>query len=253
MYERLLRPLPTDVEGIEPDRRGTKRGRPVLRIVRSGGMEIAVSGTDHAAATLVATTAVHLVRHWGLVSAEAVIERARALAPTTVVGKIEPVARGVLGALPRTRWLGGSHRWFSFVDAESQMAIAIAKVFAITPRIDIEQLRAALAKALPGLGVAPGQVFSDYLTQIAGCGLAGGFVRRAASARSCLTRAETAVVKMLEAAGGELDVKALRQRARTAALPRTTLERLIGLSPLFRQGEDRLVRLVGDGPLPIYA
>ena len=217
-------------------------------------MDIVVAGADHAAATLVATGAVRMVRQWGLVSALAVAERARALAPSAAVaGDVDRVAPGVLEALPRTRWLDGNHEWFSFLDPESQLEIAIAKIFWIARRVGLDELRAALAKTLPATCAAPDRVLRRYLTEIAGCSIDGRFVRRASPERSCLTRREASIVKLLEAGGRDLDLKELRRRARAAALPRTTVAQLIRLSPLFLLAAHRRVRLLGDGSRAIYA
>jgi hypothetical protein len=226
-------------------------GRVPFRVVRCGGMEIAVARAEHA----VATSALRLVRHWGLVSVQAVMDRARALTTEPVTA---PTAFAVLDALLRTRWLGADRRWFSFLDPHGQLETSLGKIFSIAPRVRLDELRAALAKGLPGAQHAPTEALGRYLVDLGRCTIDGVFVRRApAAGTSRPTRQEAAVVKLLEAAGRELEIGVLRRRARAVGLPRTTVNQLVRLSPLFRvsgpASGQRRVGLIGDGRVAIYA
>ncbi len=242
-----LPPLPERPAG---SRRVGVRGSPVL-VVRCGGMAIAVPRAEHAAATLVGTTAVRLVREWGLVSAQSVADRARALSPEPIS---DDRAHAVLLAMPRARWLDEARRWFSFADPLGRMNAALAKVFAVVGAIRFDELRAALSRSLVGAGQAPAPVLRRYLVELGRCAIApvarrskpdeldAALVRRvSASPRDDadagpiqpLTRPEGVLVHLLARAGGELDARTLRQLAGEAGVPRTTVNQLVKSSPVL--------------------
>lgn len=240
-----------------------------VRIVRCGGMSIAVPLAAHAVATLIGTTAIRLVHDWGFVNVPAVLDRARALGPATLA---DNAAWDVLVALPRTRWLDREQHWFAFADASGRFETALDKVFAIVDRIRFDQLRAALGRALIGARQAPPAVLRRGLVELGGCTIAPPAGRsvpdklsaslverprpRDPSPSRALTHPEATVVELLAQAGGELDARTLRQHARAAGVARTTVNELIKSSPLLAPalsvqplaaGAQR-VRLIGRGP-----
>src|SRR5262249_13929560 len=142
--------------------------------------------------------------------------------------------------------------WFSFAGYASGLELAVRKVFTVTARVALGELKAALAKSLPGLEEAPPAALASHLTGQAGCTMDGELVRHAGGLRPrpAVTPPEAALVRILDAAGGELDVEELRARGRAAALPKTTVRRVLELSPLFLDGPPGRVRLIGSAPLP---
>ena len=244
---------------------------PAVRIVRCGGMSIAVPLAEHAVATLIATTAVRLVHDWGLVNVPAVLDRARALGPAPLT---DNAAWDVLAALPRTHWLDREQHWFSFADANGRFEAALYKIFAIGDRIRFDELRAALGRALIGARQAPAAVLRRCLVELGGCTIAppagrsvpdklsASLVERRQDDRLdglrpslALTHPEATLVDLLTEAGGELDARTLRQHARDAGVARTTVNELIKSSPLLAPVATALtlpprlqrVRLIGRG------
>jgi hypothetical protein len=203
---------------------------------------------------VIAAEARRMVQYWGLASVESVAARVRALTSSPVAGALP--AR-VVAELPLVCWLdgagdggagaGGGRSWFSLRGHASGLDAAVAKVFRVAARVTVGDLKAALAKGLRGMGEVPPAVFRRCLTQIAGCALDGDVVRRASPpTEPLLDGPEAALVRILGDAGGELAVTALRERARSDALPRTTVRRLLEMSPLFVHAPGGLVQLIGD-------
>jgi hypothetical protein len=234
----------------------TRRGQPPFRVVRVGGMEIAVNRDAFAMATGLVTAAVNMVRFWGLASAPAVIDRTRAQIRSPVV---EPAAMDLLAALPRARWLDDARKWFTLNAPNGRLEVALDKIFSLTARVKLDELIVALAKSLPGARHAPADVMRRYLVEIDRCEINGPWIRRAPSARRPPsdiahrpTRQEASLIRLLTDAPGELGLEDLRRRARAVALPRTTVNQLIQLSPLFIVTSHQRVRLIGDGHAAIY-
>ena len=268
-------------------RQRARSGHRAVRIVRCGGMTIAVPLAEHAVATVVATTAVRLVHDWGLVSVPAVIDRARALAPVPLS---DLIAWDVVAALPRTCWLDREQSWFAFTESLGRLGAALDKVFAVidrdlavdetSPAIRFDELRAALGRSLTGARQAPAPVLRRCLVQLTSCTIAPATRRRAPDKLSsslvsrapisradriaddgsglgtpALTHPEAVVVQLLAQAGGELEARTLRLRARAAGIARTTVNELIKSSPVLTPVvSPRLppaaqhVRLIGYGP-----
>jgi hypothetical protein len=231
--------------------------RLAVRVVRCGGMEIAVPSGEHAAATLIATTAVRLVRDWGLCSVPAVVDRARALGRIPVA---DDAARSVLATLPRTLWLDDDRHWFTFADPLGRLETALDKIFALLSEIRFDELRAALGRALIGAQEAPAAALALYLVELGRCAIGHAapdkLVRRVpafindgeAAPAQPLTRPEAAVAQLLAQAGGELDARTLRRRARIAGVPRTTVNQLMKASPVLALVSPSRVRLIGSLP-----
>jgi hypothetical protein len=253
------------VSSVEPS--------PAVRIVRCGGMSIAVPRAEHAVATRVATTAVRLVHDWGLVNVAAVLDRARALGPAPLT---DNAAWDVLVALPRTHWLDREQHWFAFTDASGRFEAVLDKIFVIVERIRFDELRAALGRALIGARQAPAAVLRRCLVELGGCTIVPPTGRSAPDKLSAslverarpddplvgprqpraLTHPEATVVDVLAQAGGEVDARTLRLQARTAGVARTTVNELIKSSPLLAPiataqvvpARLQRVRLIGRGP-----
>ena len=214
-------------------------------------MEIAVHSSDHAMATGLVTAAVRMTRFWGMASAPAVIDRTRAQLREPFTDR---TALDVLAALPRARWLDDDRQWFTFADPNGRLEVSLDKIFSLATRVKVDELSAALAKGLPGVRHAPAHATRNYLIEIGRCEISGPFVRRPfASGGHPPSRQEAALIRLIEGAGGELDLETVRRRSRTAALPRTTVSQLIKLSPLFLLTPHQRVRLIGDGHVAIYA
>jgi hypothetical protein len=278
-------PYPVEIPSRSADR--------AVRIVRCGGMTIAVPLAEHAVATLVATTAVRLVHDWGLVSLPAVVDRARALAPMPLS---DQTAWDVVAALPRTCWLDREQSWFSFTESLGRLGAVLDKIFAVidrdpavadtTPAIRFDELRAALGRSLIGARQAPAPVLRRCLVELTSCTIAPVTGRRVPDKLSsslvsraqpinrahpitddgsglgtpALTHPEAVVVQLLVQAGGELDARTLRLRARDAGVARTTVNELLKSSPVLTPVvSPRLppaaqhVRLIGHWPLAAAA
>src|SRR5262249_33895618 len=107
----------------------------------------------HELSTTVAGEALRMVQHWGLASVDAVADRTRAVTAATVTGAD---TRRILSAVPLVHWLDGTEQtWFSLFDRRSGLTAALAKVFFVTSRVSLGELRGALAKSLRGVGDAP--------------------------------------------------------------------------------------------------
>jgi hypothetical protein len=196
---------------------------------------------------VIAAEARRMVQYWGLASVDSVAARVRALTSSPVAGALS--AR-VIAELPPVCWLDGDERnWFSLRGHAIGLDAAVAKVFRVAARVTVADLKAALAKGLRGMGDVPPAVFRRCLTEIAGCALDGDVVRSAGPPPDLdplLGGPEAALVRILGAAGGELAVSALRERARSDSLPRTTVRRLLEMSPLFLRAPGGRVQLIGN-------
>ena len=85
-----------------------------------------------------------------------------------------------------------------------------------------------------------------YLSEIAGVEIDGRWLRRRAPEPAVtLTAHETMLVDLLDRAGGEADVRALRAAAAMREVPAETVEALLRDSPLFLRRTRLRMRLVG--------
>jgi hypothetical protein len=222
------------------------RGQRVpFRILRRAGMTIAVASDMHAAAAAVIRSVLHMVENWGIVTTEAVAARAETLASSVV--SVE-VARRTLAALPRTCWLDGpDQKWLSLRGRAGHVGIAIRKVFSVSARVQLHELRTALSKAAPALLDVPKKALERYLVEIAGCTVDGTLVRRLNPLPiSALSRGEAILVSLVETAGDDIELSVLRRRSLDASLPDTTLGRLLRLSPLVLPGAGDRIRVIGE-------
>jgi len=222
-----------------------------FRIVRFGGMEIAVAPSEARAAAQVGAAAVRMVQHWGIVNLEALADRTE-IVSTSIIPRT--FVRKIVAAAPATRWLGGAgpgKDWFSFDGRQSDLVAAIDKVMALGRSVSVADLRVALTRASTTVEDAPPAVFERYLVDIAGCAIDGDRVsRRGRFSRQLLTGPETTLVEVLRAAGGGLAPSALRRRAAEQALSDATLTRLLRFSPLVVRTKENEIRLVGNDGAP---
>lgn len=206
-----------------------------------------MSQEEHRAAVLTVRAALWMVQYWGLVSVDAVAERARAQRPQ--FGANTSLVSRLLGAAPSTRWLDWpDRRWFSLTAPTSQLALIILKILSVTTSVRIEDLREGLSKAVPAVADAPYGVLEQYLRQIVGCAVDGATVRPAGGLSADdtnLSPAEADLVRILEKAGGAMELSALRRHALDAPLPEATTRRVLKISPLFLRAPDGVVRLIG--------
>jgi hypothetical protein len=185
-----------------------------------------------------------LVRYWGQASVEAVVDRISVSTGSAITAE---AAREILRAHSPTRWLDPEQQWFSFEAPRGRFEAELDKVFAICARVDLGDLYLALSRALPGVQSAPRTVLLRHLVGVARCTCDGVYARRAGwcPAPPPLTRTEVALVKLLDAAGGDLDVQTLRKRASAAGLAKSTLSELLRRSPLVLPVSRGRVRLIG--------
>jgi len=210
-----------------------------------------VSQEEHRAAVLTVRAALWMVQYWGLVSVDAVADRARAQRPQ--FGANASLVSRLLGAAPSTRWLDWpDRRWFSLTAPTSQLALIVRKILSITTSVRIEDLREGLSKAVPAVADAPYGVLEQYLRQIVGCTVDGATIRPADGLSvddTNLSPAEADLVRILEEAGGVMELSDFRRRALAAPLPEATTRRVLKISPLFLCRQDGVVRLIGRRPI----
>jgi hypothetical protein len=150
---------------------------PPFRIVRCGASEAAVPASMHGIANTVAVTAKRFVSWWGLASVQSVAARAQVRAqlsgPTRVT--IDFAGR-VLASFQHLVWLDEAKEWFSFREREScPLTDAVKKEFLVSEWVPMSQMRLALAKVQPQLAALPGGAAEQYLSQIVGCRIIGGW------------------------------------------------------------------------------
>jgi len=216
-----------------------------FQIVRCGGMTIAVRPGAGPLASQIGSVALRMALYWGLASVPAVAQRASAMT-SAAIGE-ETTCR-LLAAMPRVRWLDDERRhWFSVAGEAGRMEAALRKIFAVAPEVPLDELRAALARALPGAYEAPRRIFARCLVELGHCAIdAGEIARRDEPDRSsALSSQEALLVELLRQAGGQENAAALRQRALAARVPKTTVNQMLRQSPLFVPVEPAAIRLIG--------
>ncbi len=191
----------------------------------------------------VTATAARLVSFWGLTNVQSIIDRVRLVKS---LDASKPMVCRLLVALPQLRWLDDEMDWFSFTGDGSRLARAVGQVFAVCDRIELPELRWALDKGRPRAERVPRGVLERYLSEIAGVEIDGRWLRRRAPEPAVtLTAHETMLVDLLDRAGGEADVRALRAAAAMREVPAETVEALLRDSPLFLRRTRLRMRLVG--------
>jgi len=244
--------LPAPLSLAEMARLFRAAGAPVpFDIARTAGAAIAVPRGARGLMTQIGSVAVRMVAYWGLASVRGVAERISALVGSTTS---ERVVGRVLAAMPRVRWLDGEERsWFSLDGDTGRFEVALRKIFAVAGAVPLDELRQALSRALPGAYEAPWRAFERCLVVTGGCNVDDGVVRRAtpataAAAQGALSPQEAALVDLIRGAGGVIDAALLRRRAPTTGVPKTTVNQLLRLSPLFVPIAAASFRLVGRPP-----
>ncbi len=203
------------------------------------------AANGHGFSATVIATAARLVSFWGLATVQSVIDRVRLV---KAFDTSKPMVCRLLVALPQLRWLDDDMDWFSFAGDGSRLARAVGQVFAVCDRIALGELRCALDKGRPRADRVPRRVLERYLSEVAGVEIDGRWLRRRAPEPTvALTANEAALVELLDRAGGEADVRALRAGASARGVPAETVEALLRDSPLFLRAARLRVRLVGRG------
>jgi hypothetical protein len=251
LVEQGVVPAPLDLPALARLYRAGGHEVP-FQIIRCGGMAIAVDKGTGPLATQIGSTAIRMALYWGLASVRAVAERASAMTSSAVS---EETAHRLLAAMPRVRWLDDERRrWFTVTGEAGRLEQAIRKIFAVAPAVPLDELRAALARALPGAHEAPRRIFSRCLVELGfgaidADGAQGEVVRRADGAEphdpTALTPQEARMVELLAEAGGRQNATLLRQRGLAARIPKTTINQMLRQSPLFAPVEPSDIRLVG--------
>jgi hypothetical protein len=219
------------------------------RVLRRGGANVRVAPERVASAEALVTGAVDCVRNWGLCTIDAVVSRLRALTDQPL-GMTE--AARILGTLPGFRWLDRDSGWFTVATSNSRPRAALRKIFAVTERVLLRDLRAALSKQAEVFATAPADVVETYLAEIAGCEIWDGWVSvRTAGPAEPLGRDERTIVAMVADHAAEIAVRSLRVRAKRLGLSARTVLRVLRTSPLVVERGGRL-RLVGQ-PRPEFA
>jgi hypothetical protein len=223
-------------------------GRVPFRVVRRGGVVLAVAPDGVRTFDIVTAAAVRMVQHRGFASVPSLASRAETLSSTSLS---VTMVRRVLAASPRIRWLDDAAQmgWFSFVGNGSRAETALRKIFAISAGVAMADLQSALGKCLPELMEAPQAVLRRYLLGIGGCDVEGGVVSRASEesmGAAILSPAEAKLVRILAANGGGIAAAALRKHAAKSVLSDATLTQLLRFSPLVFRTRDDHLRLIGD-------
>ncbi|HVZ73528.1 MAG TPA: hypothetical protein VHJ20_14215 [Polyangia bacterium] len=142
-----------------------------FRVVRRGGAEIAISPGAVGVVAPVYENAARQVTAWGLTSVDDVVERVAALGASPVS---RTVARRLLVALPRLRWLDVERTWFSLANERSAAGRAVARAFLSARALPVDALVASLAVRHAAFRRAPAEVVARYLADVAGCNVEGG-------------------------------------------------------------------------------
>jgi hypothetical protein len=225
-----------------------------FRVVRRGAVEIAVTPGSADLVALLYESATRQVNAWGLTEIDDVLDRVAILGASVPAGMTVTIARRLLSALPQLRWLDERHIWFSFVGERSPFGRAIGKVFSIAHAVDVETLRAALAKHHHVIRRMPRPALESFLTEIAGCGLSDGDVTAPASRpRASLSKDERALVERLRALGGQAARAELEPPSARSPSALLAWRRLVRRSPLVVPTTDGRLRLVGHGPVDVGA
>jgi hypothetical protein len=219
------------------------------RVLRRGGATVRVAPEQLASAEAVLTGAAHCVLNWGLCTIDAVVSRLRALTDRPL---LSTEAARILGALPRFRWLDREAGWFSLAGTKSRLTLALRKIFAVTDRVLLRDLRAALSKQVELVGAAPPEVIETYLSEIAGCAISDGWVSaRKSSGAVSIGRDERTIVAMVQDRGGDISTASLRKLVKRVGLSARTFLRVVRTSPLLLERGGRL-RMIG-APRPAFA
>jgi hypothetical protein len=90
----------------------------------------------------------------------------------------DTIVRRVLVALPRLRWLDARMGWFSFAGERSPLGKAVARVVAEGEARPLDDVVAALTASSASARRTPVPVLLRYLSEIAGCDIVDGVLRR---------------------------------------------------------------------------
>ncbi len=216
---------------------------PPVGVLRRGGAAVVMARDELASAEALVNGATQFVFHWGMCSLNALVSRIHVLTgqPLSVA-----TAERILTTMPRFRWLDQGSGWFSFAGSGSRLRQSLDKIFALTERVLLRDLRVALAKQIELLATVPIDALETYLAAVAGCDVADGWVCAPRSNETVpLGGDEGAIVAMLESKGGELATRSLREQARRRGLRAPAVLRLLRTSPLVLERAGRL-RLVGS-------
>jgi hypothetical protein len=135
--------------------------------------------------------------------------------------------------------------WFSFANSNSRLRVALRKIFALTDRVLLRDLRAALSKQIELIATTPGDALETYLTAIAGCEIWDGWVlSRASDEVLSLGRDERTIMALVRDNGGEISIRSLQKQAKFGGLSAPAVLRFVRSSPLVLERGGRL-RLVG--------
>jgi hypothetical protein len=148
-----------------------------FRLVRRAESTIAVAPGSAGVARVACEEASRQVAAWGLSEVDEVAARVERLSESAAGGTI---VRRVLVALPRLRWLDERMGWFSFVGERSPLAKAVERAFAQADALPASTLVTTLLGGSASARRAPIPVLMRYLSEIAGCEIVDGQVRRRA-------------------------------------------------------------------------
>jgi hypothetical protein len=213
-------------------------------------MSVAVSFTSASVVTpdseqinsAVERAAGKFVRTWGFSTVGTVAGKFRLLARATAPRDV--LARRALAALPDIEWLDPSREWFTLLERESTMRLAVEKIVAVAGIVEREELEEALGKR-NAFGDAPPNVVRAYVEALA------ARVRRPGALRIALTPEELVVLGAFERLGPSACLADLREATR-GKLSEASLGHLLRASPLFVGASRGTYRVVGAYPVSRY-
>jgi len=188
--------------------------------------------------------AVRFVKAWGFSTVETVAGRFRMT--TKATASRAAIARRALAELPDLAWLDPTREWFTLLDRESAMRIAVAKIVSTVGVVDHAELELALGKR-HSFGAAPPPVVRAYVSA-----LAARVARERLFPGALLSPEEKVVLGAFEHAGGAATLEDLRERTRHR-LASAALTRVLQASPLFVRSARAAYRVVGSPLLPVPA
>jgi hypothetical protein len=212
---------------------------PPFSVLRRDGFVVAVPPGRLATAATIHGLAVRAVVNWGL----ALVARVAFLASADDLAFVT----AVLTAKASFRWLDEQVGWFWFASDRSPLVRAIAKVLAVAPAVDLDDLGEALFRRW-----SPENVPSRRALQTL-CGQVGLFrVRRGSvslavpsEGQSPLSAADEAVVGLFERFGPMVEGHRLPDIAAAMTMGCAQLGRLLRASPFVLESRPGSFRLVG--------
>jgi hypothetical protein len=212
---------------------------PPFSVLRRDGFVVAVTPGKLSTAATIHGLAVRAVVNWGL----ALVARVAFLASAEDLGFVT----AVLGAKSSFRWLDEQVGWFWFASDRSPLVRAIAKVLAVAPTVDLDDLGEALFRRWAPENVPSRRALQTLCGQVALFRVRRGSVSLAAPSegQSPLSAADESVVGLFERFGPTVEGHRLPDIAAAVGMGCAQLGRLLRASPFVLESRPGSFRLVG--------